>query len=156
VADGFSCREQIAQGTRRRALHLAQVLHMAIRDCARASPRISRSAGTSSTTRRPPCTGGRSQAPRCWQARPRCSYGRPAGQRLTDPQRAAEGVAPRLRPRRSRGGNSCRHRSGRTGVHVQRNGRQARDIPRDRRDFVALTVGSPASPRALVVRTGSL
>lgn len=32
VADGFSCREQIAQGTNRRALHLAQVLHMALRD----------------------------------------------------------------------------------------------------------------------------
>jgi Fe-S oxidoreductase len=30
-ADGFSCREQIAQGTRRRALHLAQVLQMAWR-----------------------------------------------------------------------------------------------------------------------------
>jgi FAD/FMN-containing dehydrogenase/Fe-S oxidoreductase len=29
IADGFSCREQIAQGTGRRALHLAQVLEMA-------------------------------------------------------------------------------------------------------------------------------
>jgi hypothetical protein len=29
VADGFSCREQIAQGTNRRALHLAEVLRMA-------------------------------------------------------------------------------------------------------------------------------
>ncbi len=29
VADGFSCREQIAQGTDRRALHLAEVLEMA-------------------------------------------------------------------------------------------------------------------------------
>jgi Fe-S oxidoreductase len=29
IADGFSCREQIAQGTDRRALHLAQVLDMA-------------------------------------------------------------------------------------------------------------------------------
>jgi FAD/FMN-containing dehydrogenase/Fe-S oxidoreductase len=29
VADGFSCREQIAQSTNRRALHLAQVLRMA-------------------------------------------------------------------------------------------------------------------------------
>lgn len=26
LADGFSCREQIAQGTERRALHLAEVL----------------------------------------------------------------------------------------------------------------------------------
>lgn len=31
VADGFSCREQIAQGTRRRALHLAEVLNLAVR-----------------------------------------------------------------------------------------------------------------------------
>jgi FAD/FMN-containing dehydrogenase/Fe-S oxidoreductase len=30
VVDGFSCREQIAQGTRRRALHLAEVLQMAL------------------------------------------------------------------------------------------------------------------------------
>ena len=31
IANGFSCREQIAQGTERRALHLAEVLHMALR-----------------------------------------------------------------------------------------------------------------------------
>lgn len=31
VADGFSCREQIAQTTDRQGLHLAQVLHMALR-----------------------------------------------------------------------------------------------------------------------------
>jgi FAD/FMN-containing dehydrogenase/Fe-S oxidoreductase len=30
IADGFSCREQIAQGTLRRALHLAEVLQMAL------------------------------------------------------------------------------------------------------------------------------
>lgn len=30
IADGFSCREQIAQATDRRALHLAEVLRMAI------------------------------------------------------------------------------------------------------------------------------
>jgi hypothetical protein len=30
VADGFSCREQIAQGTPRRALHLAQVAALAL------------------------------------------------------------------------------------------------------------------------------
>ena len=30
IADGFSCREQIAQGTRRHALHVAEVLHMAL------------------------------------------------------------------------------------------------------------------------------
>jgi FAD/FMN-containing dehydrogenase/Fe-S oxidoreductase len=30
IADGFSCREQIAQGTPRQALHLAEVLQMAI------------------------------------------------------------------------------------------------------------------------------
>ena len=32
VADGFSCREQIAQSTNREALHLAQVLQMALRE----------------------------------------------------------------------------------------------------------------------------
>ncbi|HZS76080.1 MAG TPA: FAD-linked oxidase C-terminal domain-containing protein [Ktedonobacteraceae bacterium] len=31
IADGFSCREQIAQGTDRQALHLAEVLQMALR-----------------------------------------------------------------------------------------------------------------------------
>src|SRR5919202_3250681 len=31
VADGFSCREQIAQTTDRKALHLAEVIHMALR-----------------------------------------------------------------------------------------------------------------------------
>jgi Fe-S oxidoreductase len=30
VTDGFSCREQIAQGTGRRALHLAEVLAEAL------------------------------------------------------------------------------------------------------------------------------
>jgi FAD/FMN-containing dehydrogenase/Fe-S oxidoreductase len=32
IADGFSCREQIAQGTNREALHLAEVLEMALRE----------------------------------------------------------------------------------------------------------------------------
>jgi Fe-S oxidoreductase len=31
IADGFSCREQIAQGSPRHALHLAEVLQMALR-----------------------------------------------------------------------------------------------------------------------------
>jgi FAD/FMN-containing dehydrogenase/Fe-S oxidoreductase len=31
IADGFSCREQIAQGSRRQALHLAEVLQMALK-----------------------------------------------------------------------------------------------------------------------------
>jgi FAD/FMN-containing dehydrogenase/Fe-S oxidoreductase len=39
IADGFSCREQIAQGTDRRALHLAEVLQMALEPSAQqASP----------------------------------------------------------------------------------------------------------------------
>ena len=39
IADGFSCREQIAQGTPRRALHLAEVLQMALQGwLTRASP----------------------------------------------------------------------------------------------------------------------
>jgi hypothetical protein len=32
VADGFSCREQIAHATGRRALHLAEVLRLALRE----------------------------------------------------------------------------------------------------------------------------
>ena len=32
IADGYSCREQIAQETNRRALHLAEVLALALRD----------------------------------------------------------------------------------------------------------------------------
>ncbi|MGA9508843.1 MAG: FAD-binding oxidoreductase, partial [Candidatus Sulfotelmatobacter sp.] len=32
IADGFSCREQIAQGSGRRAIHLAEVLQMALHD----------------------------------------------------------------------------------------------------------------------------
>jgi Fe-S oxidoreductase len=38
VADGFSCRTQIAQGTDRRALHLAEVLEMASREGADGPP----------------------------------------------------------------------------------------------------------------------
>ncbi|HET7711419.1 MAG TPA: 4Fe-4S dicluster domain-containing protein, partial [Thermoanaerobaculia bacterium] len=37
IANGFSCREQIAQGTDREAIHLAQVLQMAIREGTRDS-----------------------------------------------------------------------------------------------------------------------
>ena len=32
VSDGFSCREQIRQATGRRAMHLAEVLELALRD----------------------------------------------------------------------------------------------------------------------------
>jgi Fe-S oxidoreductase len=38
VADGFSCREQIAQGTKRQALHLAEVIQMAKRNGSSATP----------------------------------------------------------------------------------------------------------------------
>jgi FAD/FMN-containing dehydrogenase/Fe-S oxidoreductase len=38
IADGFSCREQIAQGTDRQALHLAEVLQMALREGPRGVP----------------------------------------------------------------------------------------------------------------------
>ncbi len=38
IADGFSCREQIAQGTPRHALHLAEVLAMALADVPESSP----------------------------------------------------------------------------------------------------------------------
>jgi FAD/FMN-containing dehydrogenase/Fe-S oxidoreductase len=37
IADGFSCREQIAQGTNRHALHLAEVLQIALRNDALAT-----------------------------------------------------------------------------------------------------------------------
>jgi Fe-S oxidoreductase len=48
IADGFSCREQIAQATNRRGLHLAEVVHLALQreagvvtsDGARRSPEI--------------------------------------------------------------------------------------------------------------------
>jgi len=33
IADGFSCREQIAQSTDRQAMHLADVIAMALHDC---------------------------------------------------------------------------------------------------------------------------
>ncbi|HEY3117149.1 MAG TPA: FAD-linked oxidase C-terminal domain-containing protein, partial [Chloroflexota bacterium] len=36
IADGFSCREQIAQGTGRQALHLAQLIQLALRKSAQA------------------------------------------------------------------------------------------------------------------------
>jgi hypothetical protein len=39
IADGFSCREQIEQLTDRRALHLAQVVQMAMRGGERSAPR---------------------------------------------------------------------------------------------------------------------
>ncbi|MGH2458095.1 MAG: hypothetical protein ACRDIY_04435, partial [Chloroflexota bacterium] len=32
ITDGFSCREQIAQATGRRSLHLAEILAMALRE----------------------------------------------------------------------------------------------------------------------------
>jgi hypothetical protein len=34
VADGYSCREQIAQTTDRRSLHLTEVIHMAMQNSA--------------------------------------------------------------------------------------------------------------------------
>jgi hypothetical protein len=37
VAEGFSCREQIAQGTSRRAFHTAELLHLALQDGRRSS-----------------------------------------------------------------------------------------------------------------------
>jgi len=36
VADGYSCREQIAQTTDRRGLHLTEVIHMAMQGDAQA------------------------------------------------------------------------------------------------------------------------
>ena len=39
VADGYSCREQIAQTTRRKGLHTAEVIHMALQNSAAISPK---------------------------------------------------------------------------------------------------------------------
>jgi hypothetical protein len=52
VADGFSCRCQIEQGTDRRALHLAEVLQLAARSEGHARPRDYPEAG--SVQARPP------------------------------------------------------------------------------------------------------
>jgi FAD/FMN-containing dehydrogenase/Fe-S oxidoreductase len=38
IADGFSCRQQIEHGTERRALHLAEVLHMALKEGEQGAP----------------------------------------------------------------------------------------------------------------------
>jgi hypothetical protein len=38
IADGFSCREQIAQGSPRRALHVAEVLQMALAPSGNSQP----------------------------------------------------------------------------------------------------------------------
>ena len=38
IANGFSCREQIAQGTERHALHLAEVLQMALNEADKTTP----------------------------------------------------------------------------------------------------------------------
>ncbi len=42
IADGFSCREQIAQGAGRRALHLAEVIHMAMAGGAESTAAVER------------------------------------------------------------------------------------------------------------------
>ena len=59
VADGFSCREQIAQGTDREALHLAQVLQLAMHK--RSGRRV---AGAALTENRPRSIPGRRQGSR--------------------------------------------------------------------------------------------
>ena len=46
IADGFSCREQIRQGTAREALHLAEVLRMAMRDGPGARLAVTESSGS--------------------------------------------------------------------------------------------------------------
>jgi hypothetical protein len=40
IADGFSCREQIAQGTPRHAVHLAEVLQLALNEESRPAPEV--------------------------------------------------------------------------------------------------------------------
>jgi Fe-S oxidoreductase len=51
VADGFSCRQQIAHGTGRRALHVAEVLDPALRDASPPAPAPSSRAPRASTPR---------------------------------------------------------------------------------------------------------
>ena len=48
VSDGFSCREQIAQGTDRRALHLAEVMQLALARATTGSPRGNQARPTAS------------------------------------------------------------------------------------------------------------
>ena len=48
IANGFSCREQIQQSTGRRALHLAEIIQLAIRQNAERESKTDSSAGTSS------------------------------------------------------------------------------------------------------------
>ncbi len=65
IADGFSCREQIAQGTHRHALHLAEVLKMAIETPPMSSPSDSESSRTDyapSTAATTPCHSDRSRS----------------------------------------------------------------------------------------------
>jgi Fe-S oxidoreductase len=49
IADGFSCREQIRQTTDRQALHLTQVMRMALRPD---SPAITNTGGSATRARR--------------------------------------------------------------------------------------------------------
>jgi FAD/FMN-containing dehydrogenase/Fe-S oxidoreductase len=63
VADGFSCREQIAQGTRRRGLHLAQVLQLALRQ--RPVADVAAAAAVVAAAAEPPEAPGPSQAREC-------------------------------------------------------------------------------------------
>ena len=64
IADGFSCREQIAQETNRHALHLAEVIQMGLRAARRANARrVSRTTHRSS----PPASGpGLDEAESAW------------------------------------------------------------------------------------------
>jgi FAD/FMN-containing dehydrogenase/Fe-S oxidoreductase len=52
IADGFSCREQIAQGSPRHALHLAEVLQMALKEPANAASHASQPYPESARVRR--------------------------------------------------------------------------------------------------------
>jgi Fe-S oxidoreductase len=54
ITDGFSCREQIAQTTDRRALHLAQVMQIALHDGSGGSPESSPAARTVAGRAAPP------------------------------------------------------------------------------------------------------
>ena len=92
VADGFSCREQIAQTTDRRALHLAEVLRMALHRRPQARRATTRSGRLTASHRR---TRPALPASRCSPARvprwpPVCSRS-PAGASAIQPKRRSEG-----------------------------------------------------------------
>ncbi len=89
IADGFSCREQIAQGTRRTALHLADVLRLAMRDSQEAEKAAGQGAGRPALT-----AGAPRQQPRAERGRGQPLHGTRHHVRRGEPQEAQKAQAP--------------------------------------------------------------